>query len=92
MAKRQNPASEPSKPTDFPYPDYVKSDPALKSIFDRISSGQHFGTSEITHFIAPLVKDFEVLPVLRTFEEHSPIFMTFKGLQFQPTPTKPPLL
>jgi len=48
---------------DFPYPDYVKSDPVLKSIFDRIRTSQHFRFSEFTHFIAPLVQDFEAAAV-----------------------------
>ena len=64
MAKRKEPRSNSSKrraldETSFPYPDYVKSDPVLKSIFDRVRTGQRFKSSEFTHFIAPLVKDFE---------------------------------
>jgi len=37
----------------------VKCDPILKSIFDRIRSGQPFKTGEFELFIAPLVQDFE---------------------------------
>jgi hypothetical protein len=45
--------------TAIPYPDYVKSDPVLESIFSRIRTGQPFKLSEFTHFISPLVQDFE---------------------------------
>ena len=64
MAKSEQPRSKSSKKqalnqTSFPYHDFVKSDPVLKSIFDRIRTGQHHRFSEFTHFIAPLVQDFE---------------------------------
>jgi len=63
MAESKEPRSNSSKKqtldeTSFPYPDFLKSDPVLKSIFDRVRSLQRFKTSEFTHFILPLVKDF----------------------------------
>ena len=45
--------------TSFPYHNFVKSDPVLKSIFSRIRTGQHHRFSEFAHFIDPLVQDFE---------------------------------
>jgi len=64
MAKRKKPSPNSSKKrtldeTSFPYSDYVKSDPVLKSILDRVRTGQPFKASEFTHFMAPLVQDFE---------------------------------
>ena len=49
--------------TSIPCPDYVKSDPQLKSIFDRIRTGQRFKLSDFAHFIAPLVQDLEAAAV-----------------------------
>jgi hypothetical protein len=43
MAERRKPAS----------------DSVLKSIFDRVRTGQPLKTSEFTHLIAPLVQGFE---------------------------------
>jgi len=64
MAKSKEPRSKSSKrrvldKTSFPYPDFVKSDPVLQLIFDRIRTGQHCRVSEFMHFIAPVVKGFE---------------------------------
>ena len=38
---------------------HIKPYASLISIFDQVRTGQPFKTSEFTHFIAPLVQDFE---------------------------------
>jgi len=45
-------AFEPDKET-LRYPDHVKSDPVLKSIFDRIHTSQPSKLNEFNQFIAP---------------------------------------